>query len=60
MRKMEFSNEFVVVVLSIMALSFMYALRLLKQMRHSAWNIEYYAAQTQASAETVAGKAVFI
>ena len=43
MRKMEFSNEFVVVLLSIMslvsALSFMFVIKLLKEMRDSVWTI---------------------
>ena len=58
MRKMGFSNEFVVVLSSIMslvsALSFMFVIKLLKQMRDSAWNIEFYATMTHNFAEIVA------
>ena len=64
MRKMGFSNQFVVVVLSIIslvsALSFMFVIKLLKEMRNSAWNIEYNAMGAAKASEGVADKAGFI
>ena len=61
MRKMGFSNEFVVVLLSIMslvsALSFMFVIKLLKEMRDSAWNIGYNVMVAAKAPERVAGKA---
>ena len=64
MRKMGFSNEFVVVVLSIIslvsALSFMFVIKLLKEMRDSGWNSGYNVMQAAKAAASVAGKAGFI